>query len=375
VSIRTIGPVHSPNIVTVKKQINNIMEKTSLSSKIATGLISGLVSGVVFLRVGRKYLSEWVPMPVVWALSIGFLLTGFILIVVMHRKEKKDESNIIKGLLQRTVVYCLALDLCLFGWQKILHLQMMVPLGMMDNPLNSLGGETLMWAFFKWSYPFTMMIASLQLICGTLLLLRKTRLLALIMSVPILLNIICLDYFYDMPPGVLVHAIILLSGIVYLISQEYRRLKPVFLAPMQHLSPMNLRHGLKTGVKLSVCLLPVLFFSTYDFPDKNPQLTGKYQVEDLQINGQHRKAVSPKDSVLTTVYMDLENDFVFEFNDYRYRYIGTYEYQGDSLNVKWRHPENTRASFSGRLIREKTGLILRGKMRGQELEMKLVRQK
>jgi len=351
------------------------MEKTSLSSKIAAGLVSGLVSGMAFLRIGRKHLSEWIPMPVIWALAWAFLLAGLILALAMHRKEKKNLGDNTKGLLQRILIYALALDLSMFGWQKILHLQMIVPLGMMDNPLNSLGGETLLWAFFKWSYPFTVTIATLQIVCGTLLLVRKTRLLAIVMTVPIMVNIICMDFFYDMPRGVLIHASVLFSGVVYLLLQEYTRLKTMFLTSMQGLSSFHASGRLKTGVKLSVFVLPALFLSTYDYPDKHPQLTGKYQVEDLQVNGQHRKAVSPKDSVLTTVYMDLENDFVFEFNDYRYRYIGTYIYQNDSLTVKWRHPENTTDSFSGRLSEEKTGLILRGKMRGQELEMKLVRQK
>ncbi|MRG48995.1 hypothetical protein GFS24_28055 [Chitinophaga sp. SYP-B3965] len=55
---------------------------------------------------------------------------------------------------QSLIAYALAFDLASFGWQKICHLQMVVPLGVLDLPFNSLDGETLTWAYFRRSYPY-----------------------------------------------------------------------------------------------------------------------------------------------------------------------------------------------------------------------------
>lgn len=351
------------------------MEKTTFIKKSALGIAGGLVIGFVFFRISSKYLGQWLPLHLIWALSVLLLFSGPAAVLSWHWKERKNMESAVKATLEHVIIYLLALDLSLFGWQKILHLQMIVPLGVMDLPFNSLGGENLMWAFFKWSYPFTIVIALTQLISAALLLFARTRLLALVMIIPILVNIACLDYFYEMPVWVLLHALVLLSGVIYLISLDSEKLVALFFSRMQGVGKLNIRKNIKHLIRLSILVIPVIFFSTYNFPDKNPALTGKYKVEDLKVNGYLQKAVSPKDSVLTTVYMDLENDFVLEFNDYRYRYIGTYRYisQTGSIVVKWRYPNDTIPLFSGKLIRDKNKLFLKGQMGKETLSMKLIR--
>lgn len=356
----------------------NSEQHMPLSKQVALVLCSGLVSGFVFHRVARKYLSPWVPIPLIIGLSILLLFLGLIILLIDDQQARKGEHA--KGSLIRflpySIVYWLALDLSLFGWQKILHLQMMVPLGLLDTPFSSLSGETLVWAFYRWSYPFTLLIAGLQLSCGCLLLFARTRMLALLMSLPMLIHIIGLDYFYAMPVWVLLHALTLLAGVLCLISLDYDRVKTFFLSTMQGLNPLPISGVVGVGIKLSVFILPLFFLSMYSFPDKHPQFTGTYRVRDLRIDGTSKVALTPKDSVLTTVYLDLEDEIAFDFNDYRYRYIGTYQYQPgtDSLVVRWRYPAQVTSDFEGRLIRDHTGLRLDGRLRGEHLQMYLDKQ-
>lgn len=341
----------------------------SLRMNIGLAISSGLVSGFVFHRIGSKYLSTWIPMPVIIGIGILLLFSGAIALLIGYRRREYLPKII--AFLQCLILYCLSLDLSLFGWQKILKLQMIVLLGKLDLPFSSLDGETLLWAFYRYSYPYTISIACLQLTCAYLVLFQKTRLLALLMMIPMLVNIIGLDYFYHLPVGVLVHAIVLLLGILCLLTPEFTRLKSFFLSGLSYLQQLSLSPGSRVAAKLSIIGLPIIFFLTYSFPDKNPQLTGKYEVNDLWINGKAVKAASPKDSVLTTLYMDLDNDFVVDFNDYRYRYIGTYQKSADSLSVHWRYPANNIPPLKGKLSQTPEGLQLDAIWNSDTLHMQL----
>lgn len=350
-------------------------QPSSLGSKLGLVLSSGLVSGFVVHRVARKYLSPWLPIPVIVGVSIALLFAGLLVLLIDRQQARtgKHREGRLMSLLPYSIVYWLALDLSLFGFQKILHLQMIVPLGLLDTPFSSLSGENLVWAFYRWSYPFTLFIAGLQISSAYLLLFARTRLLALLIALPMLVHIIAMDYFYKMPTWVMLHAVVLLTGVLSLLSLDYERIRTFLLSTVQGMKPIPVASITQTLAKLSVVLLPVLFLSVYSFPDKHPQFTGSYQVSDLRIDRQARVARTPKDSILTGVYLDLEDEFAFDFNDHRYRYIGTYHYQPetDSLTVYWRYPNRNITPFRGRLTRVGTGLRLDGRLAGQHLQLHL----
>lgn len=351
------------------------METTSLKNKIWLGLAFGLVTGVSFRRLSIKYFSPWIPPTVLLAIAFLLLLTGLLLPYLWHIREKRGSINgdRLKAWLEHALVYALTLDLSMFGWQKIEGLQMIVPLGLLDTPFSEFSGYNLVWAFFRYSYPFTVSIAILQIIAGLLLLFSKTRLCGLMLALPMLVFVTALDFFYHMPIGVLIHGVILLTGVCYLLSQDFDRLVAFLFQPMKGLNTLHMGTGSKHFFRLSVLIWPVIFHLIYDYPDKHPALTGKYTVQDLTVNHMPMKADSPKDSILTKIYMDLEDEIVFDFNDYRYRYIGRYELdeQTDSINIHWRYPSDTLDNFTGKLLEEKGFLMLEGNMDGKHLKMKL----
>ena len=96
--------------------------------------------------------------------------------------------------------------------------------------------------------------------------------------------------------------------------------------------------------------------------DKNPQLTGKYQVQKLEINGIDKKAKSVYDSTLTRVYFDVANDIVFDFNTTNRRFIGTYELNEDKIIAKWRYPKKDIPTFTGTVKIKENHRILSGVM-------------
>ncbi|PIF31213.1 hypothetical protein CLU81_1698 [Flavobacterium sp. 9] len=351
------------------------MYSTSLKNKIWLGLCFGLVVGATFLRLSTKYFSPWIPPPFLLGITVLFLIAALILPFVWHsmEKEKGINGSDLKTRLEHRIIYAMSLDLIMFGFHKIEGLQMIVPLGILDTPFSSLSGETLVWAFFKYSYPFTVFIALLQILTAVLLLFSRTRLFGLILAVPMLVFITCLDIFYQMPLGPLSHGIILLLGVFYFLSQDSKRLIDFIFQPLQGTKSVNIPNYYKNIYRVSLFIWPLFFHFIYNYPDKHPQLTGKYQVQNLKIDNVALKAKSPKDSVLTTVYMDLEDEIAFDFNDWRYRYIGTYflNEKNDSIRIRWRYPSDKLDNFKGKLIRRNDQMFLKGKMNGETLEMQL----
>ncbi|MCF6404858.1 hypothetical protein L3C95_18305 [Chitinophaga filiformis] len=354
------------------------MEHLSFSRKLIVCLLTGLIFAAVLRRILARYLVPLISLQAAWAISLSCLLAWLVYAFVWQRQEKIGKANSpARLILFQSIIACsLALDLASFGWQKVFHLQMVVPLGELDLPFNSLDGETLTWAYFRRSYPFTVSIAVAQIASAYLLLWSRTRLLGLICMVPILLNIILIDFFYHLPVGVLVHAIILMAGVIYLLLQYQAHLVHFFFHTLPATGTTTTHRKRHTHtLRAFVILLPLVLLATFNYPDKHPQFTGKYSVSGLTVNGRPLKAKSPKDSVLTTLYMDLQDDFALEFNNYNSRYIGTYKYDPttDSFQVQWRYPAAFKTPFLGILKKaDKEGnYSFVGQMGTDMLQMKL----
>ena len=310
------------------------MNRLKTGRAILAPALTGITGCIVIFRMLARYGAGWIPPYMMWILSI-LILPAVLIYVILRAKRNKELS----APLNMVLVILLAFDLYSFGWQKIFHLQMVVPLGMLDLPFNSLDGETLTWAYFRRSYPFTVAIAIAQISGAILLLFRRTRLLGLIMLVPVLLNIILIDIFYHLHAWVLFHALVLMSGIVYLLFQYKTELIAFFF----NASSRILSFRIHKSLYIIIPGLPLVLLLTYRFPDRHPQFTGKYKVNGPQ------PVTSFRDSILTTIYMDLQDDIVLEFNHYNNRYIGTYKYdpQTRRIHAKWRYPVDAALRFDG----------------------------
>jgi hypothetical protein len=302
--------------------------------------LTGLVTGAVLLRVGRWVIGPWTP--------YAGLLTGAVLVLlgalsygVYWGRQPAGRLNdgLILAFWQGLLRYAVAFDLSLIGWQKIFKLQFFVPLGMLDLPFSSLSGEDLTWAYFGHSYPYRCVIGALQIAGALLLLFHRTRLLGVLTLLPVMVNILLVDYFYQLPVGVFWQALIHLTALLYLLGLDYERLVTLLLRTPPYLPRLTIGRPLvRTLVRLSVVYGPLLLLSGHEFPDTYPQLTGKYAVRNVQFNGQRLTARSCQDSVLTTVYLDIGHDCVFEFNDTQRRLYGNYTYECRQLRVAWRRP-------------------------------------
>ncbi|AYB31847.1 hypothetical protein [Chryseolinea soli] len=323
------------------------MNARSFLQKFVACFLAGLSVMAATLRIGRRFISPWIPLPVIAAFAFIFFVSAIVLAVVWHRREKAKAPDASSPLWmqlnfwQALLRYAVALDLSMFGWQKIFHLQMVSPLGLLDLPFSSLSGEDLTWSYFGHSYPMVVAIGSLQILGSFLLLFNRTRLLALFTLLPVLLNIVLIDFFYGLDWGERLYASVIFGELLYLLLSEYDRLVEFFFKAQTAMPSVVFKNmHIKKGMRLSVIGIPLLLIAAYENPDKHPSLTGKYNVTKLQLNHATLKPGTCQDSVLTTVYLDVGNDVVFEFNNPERRLIGHYTYaeQTGKLDAAWHYP-------------------------------------
>ncbi len=278
----------------------------------------------------------WMPARTITMVPALILAATIIYAVIwsLRRTGSPDTLAFWQGLLR----YGVAFDLATFGWEKIFHFQFVVPLSKLDLPFSSFSSSDLFWTFFSRSYPLGCIIAGCQIVGALLLLFHRTRLAGVFILLPVLANILLMDIFYQIGGTVVIHASIMMAGVLYFLFIEFNRLKEFFFMAKDQLPALHLSKYLKIAIRLSVIYVPLLLIATHAKPNRDPQLMGKYEVKQLLVNQQVISNASCADSTLTLVYFDIKNGCVFEFNTMQRRWYGVYKKKGNQLEMKWYNP-------------------------------------
>ena len=117
--------------------------------------------------------------------------------------------------------YFCAFMLYMYGVSKLLHLQFNVA-ELAPRPIGSLNGYQLTWFYYGYSRVYASILGLTQVTGATLLLFRKTTLLAALIMLPVMANILLINMFIlvdDYGPYV-ISAIICLSMLIILWHQR-----------------------------------------------------------------------------------------------------------------------------------------------------------
>jgi len=312
------------------------MQKIPFIKKFITCVLAGLVIGACTLRLSITFLRAWVPFRVMPIIPLVLVVAAVIYAVIWQARKTNNQATL--AFWQGLIRYGVAFDLASFGWEKICHLQLVMPLSKLDLPYSSFSPSDLFWTFFSHSYLLGCIIAGIQIAGAMLLLFRKTRLAGVFILLPVLANILLMDIFYQIGASVVTHASIMMLGALYFLFIEFRRLKEFFFAAKDQLPALKLSRYYKTAIRLSIIYIPLLLIAMHGNPDKYPQLTGKYEVKQLTMDQQILSRAGCADSVLTVVYFDIKNGCVFEFNTPQRRWNGTFTIENNHLETSWRSP-------------------------------------
>jgi hypothetical protein len=109
--------------------------------------------------------------------------------------------------------YFCAFMLYMYGMSKLLHLQFNLQSELAQRPIGSLTGYQLTWYYYGYSRIYASILGLTQVAGATLLLFRKSTLLAALMMIPVMANILLINMFIlvnDYGPYV-ISALILMS--------------------------------------------------------------------------------------------------------------------------------------------------------------------
>jgi len=333
------------------------------------------------VRLANRFFTYGVPPIVLAGTGVLMIISSTIFSSVWYRKDKKGTINSTRTLawVQGLLAYGLALEMCLVGWEKIFHLQFIIPIGKLDYPFSSLSLTDHLWAFFGQSYSFILVIGFIQIFGGVLLLFGRTRLVGVFILIPVLLNIILLDIFYEIELGPLTLAVTLFIGVMYFLLTEYHRLKTFFFNSKNELPTIQFKsHAFKNLLKLSVVIVPLIVILTnkrlapYVY-NKTQLPKGRYEVRQLSINDKNIDVRDCRDSIVTMVY--IEHDIVLQYHEVDKRLFGEYIYDDQTKQIKavWHYPLNRNDTLKATVTNKENELIFDGTMGASKIRMELLK--
>ncbi|MEJ1239669.1 hypothetical protein WBG78_16150 [Chryseolinea sp. T2] len=323
-------------------------------------LLTAITVGLVFHRIAERFFYRWIPEPIPAGMAVIILVVGIAAGIKQSVTSDTRSATKLRELADTILCYAVALDLSVFGFQKFFGMQFVVPIAMLDEPFSKLTSDSLTWAYFGHSYPYTVFLAVAQIVGAILMATKRTHLLGAIVLIPILFNIVLIDYFYSLPPAVMIHAIFLLLACCYFISKNISLLKSIFLV-----SEGN-RNWIATSISLLIIPL-LLVVSVF----KHPAPYGKFGAMN-----QNADSLNVQKSILPSrIYFDYNNELVFDFNDYRQRYYGTFSMKGDSMSVNWHYPPNSPKWTGVLLFRDGNPEQLKGTLGDSAVDLRLVKER
>lgn len=180
----------------------------------------------ILIKLGQNFFSYTLLVQAL--LSLLFALAYS---VYWQRREIKNRINSgklhawMRGILR----YWLALEICTYGFAKILKTQFGIEYYRDDTPVGQLNGFNLTWNYFAHSYTLAVIIASIQIGGSILLLFRRTTLLGAAILLPVMINIVLINLFFDISAGAFMNSVLFSLGLLFLILLHRSALIGVFL--------------------------------------------------------------------------------------------------------------------------------------------------
>jgi hypothetical protein len=227
--------------------------------------------------------------------------------VYWQRKEIKNriDSGKLHAWMRGILRYWLVFEICAYGFAKILKTQFGITYNRDDTPVGRLNGFELTWNYFAHSYTFAVIIALLQIGGSILLLFRRTTLLGAAILLPVMLNIVLINFFYDISPGAFMNSVLFSLGLLFLLLLHRSALIGVFLRTGSNLPEPRLGFFKYLFRFLAVaCAFGLIYY----FTRMNPPtpLAGKWTVDRLIRNRDTIQANKwlTDSAAWTTVYME-----------------------------------------------------------------------
>lgn len=356
--------------------------KISFWKKLSVCALAGFLCLFTLHTDVNHHLPVWLPEIVITILAFIIFTLSLLYIFIwqfLERKNKIDSQQTL-AFWQRVIIYCEALVFLRFGFLKLFGLHMNPSMIMEDFPAGTMSGYHLMDYFFGRAPEFKILIGSLQIIGAMALLWGRTRLLGIFILVPVILNIVCMDLFYNVGEGITIVAVFLLLGLSYLLFQEKEKFLDFFFKTKSAMPIFIFENSFKKNLlRITAVAATLALLIPSIHPLKNASIIGKYSMENLQINGKPVVHDLNNDSLLTDIYFDENETCLLRYNNYKSIKIGKaiYDEPDGKLTVIWRFPKNQKDTSFWNLLGSTRGdkLLLSGNTGKETIQATLTKTK
>jgi hypothetical protein len=356
------------------------MNKTrtiSVAEKIFACLITAVVTAYPLARLNPNFYPVSISEKFIFVFSRFLFFSLLFLPFFWHYIEKKTKRNShsILGLINGILTFAIAFHFSKWGLLKILRLHMTTSLGLMEMPMNMVSGEKQLSHFFGQSYEIVCIIGLAEISGAVFILFRKTRLLGAIILLCLSANIIIIDILYKVQHP-LPEAITLFVGVLFVLFQDKEKVINFFFHSSPALPNFTLKsQTLKIALKLLAIIIPILILVPMYKPQYRKNLTGKYNILKMTVNGKTKAIEQDNDSTFSKVYFDLGDFFIFTNNSFSKRQIGHFVINETTREfvTTWNFPDKLTNKFNGKLSQlDKNGRMnLIGIMGQDTLNMEL----
>ena len=222
------------------------------------------------------------------------MLAFIIALVISMVDRRRDNYRVLLKWLIVLVRYYLAALMINYGLSKLFYLQFtFLSEVALTRDLGEFSPMGLLWNFMGYSKGYTMFAGALEFIAGLLLLNRRTHILGTLMTFGVMLNVMMLNYCYDVPVKLSSTHMVLMS--LFLISLRAERLYAFFISNRKiepysypELIPAKY-YKLKTILKwlMIMAYLSLYISSMWGHSQNNKSndvtlISGKYKVESFE---------------------------------------------------------------------------------------------
>jgi uncharacterized membrane protein YphA (DoxX/SURF4 family) len=185
--------------------------------------------------------------------------------------------------------FVLALFLITYGIAKLLGTQFIQSGMTLDEPLSEISGFELTWSFFGYSTVYSHFIAAGQIFFASLLLFDRTKRLGMLGLLPIILNIVLVNYEYNISSETMIVSCVFLALNSYLVFSEFGELKRFFwdesVQPNRTFSRTRISGGIRAILLLAMIGGSWLFISSLKSLDTiETPVAGDWTVRQVTVN-------------------------------------------------------------------------------------------
>ena len=252
-------------------------------------------------------------------------------------------------------ILLLSIDMIALAIPKLLHMQFRLDHYRTFVPLAELPKPELMMSFFGRSYAYNIFIGLTELAIGILIVFKRTRLIGLLISLGVSLNIFIINIEFDLGFGMISHVTMALLLTIILLIEYQSDLYKFFVKFGGKINGKTLKVNDGIWKKLRiiyVIIFPIAYFtfSYYVISSFDYKFIGSYEIKETRIADSLVKFKKGKITSEPMLFFEKNNRVVLSVNNSIH--YGWYEIEDEHLQMNFQKSTNHELEYIDAQIKD-----------------------